>query len=109
MEGDRPVPANRRLVLLTLTMSERALLNETTGSVRPLRVVEPQDVRDLCLQALTLFGIPAVPRGNTAIDFPDDLDDRDADLQHAVLRLVELRFPTLGDPRSALVEPTHDT
>lgn len=90
-------------------MSERALLNETTGSVRPLRVVEPQDVRDLCLQALTLFGIPAVPRGNTGIDFPDDLDDRDADLQHAVLRLVELRFPTLGDPRSALVEPTHDT
>lgn len=82
-------------------MSEHAaLLDEEAGTVRPLRVVDPTEARDIALALLQIFEVPAVAKGDDGITFPDELDERDSDLQHAILRLSDLRFPLSGSPRA---------
>ncbi|NUR14824.1 hypothetical protein [Terrabacter sp. C0L_2] len=82
-------------------MSEFAvLLDEDAGTVRPRRVVDPTEARDIALTLLQIFEIPAVAKGDDGITFPDDMDERDGDLQHAILRLSDLRFPLRGSPRA---------
>ena len=82
-------------------MSDLAkLLDESAGAVRPLKILEPTAARDVALEALHLFGIPAVSQGESGIHYPDDVDEDDADLVLAIVRLAELRFPIPGNPRA---------
>ena len=86
-------------------MSDLAnLLDESAGAVRPLKILETIAVLDVALEALHLFGIPAVSQCDTGIQLPDDVDDDDADLLLAILRLAELRFPMPGSPRAEDLE-----